>query len=98
MGLRKEPLKDPTGLRPKSGKSIKIKHRRLVKHWGLAYPAAWTIELPPNLDDAAKVHFASHEALHVLMPWVSEEFVEFAARHLADVLVSTLKFRTEESD
>ena len=66
---------------------IKIRKKAVKGQWGGAYADQWMIVLDPRLDDKTLLDIASHETVHVLLPMLDEETVDFIGRHLADVLI-----------
>jgi len=76
---------------------VKIKWMRSEKAWGYAVPDRSEIHLDRRLDDKLLLEIASHETIHVLFPYLTEDAVDGAGKTLADVLWR-LKFRRTHED
>ena len=76
-------------------RKVRIARKRNDRHWGMAYPEEWRIELNPDLEEKTLIDIATHETVHVVAPDLSEEATDRIGRHVADVLWR-LGFRLEE--
>jgi hypothetical protein len=67
-------------------RKIRIVRKRNRGVWGLAFPDDYRIELDPGLSDELLMEIASHEAMHIAFPYLSEEAIDAGAKLVADVL------------
>ena len=79
-------------------KPIKIEYGKFPRHWGWAYPDEWRIQIDSRMDDRTALSKAPHESLHVLFPWMGEDYVDWGGDHIGSVLWRMGFRRSHEDD
>lgn len=79
-------------------KQIKIEYGKFRRHWGWAFPNEWRIQLDSRMDDRTALSKAAHETIHVCLPQLDEEYVDFTGDHIGCVLWRMGFRRSHEDD